>query len=137
MTLLAAPPRPTTRLREVGSVTLVDRIEPCLEFWVDRLGFEVLMRREDAEGVEFAIVGRDDVELAYRALRSLSEDGASEAFGPPTTSGLLHFEVEDLDQLMAQLDGVELLGPARETIFGREVFCREPSGRLVGFCDHP
>ena len=133
MTLMAAPPQPTTRLRQVGSVTLVDRVEPCLDFWVDRLGFEIRIKIEDNDGVEFAIVGLDDVELAYRAHRSLGDDHSAEEFGPPSTGGLIHFEVEDLDHLLSRLDGVEMLSPARESIFGREVFCREPSGRVVGF----
>lgn len=130
-TAIAAPPR--TRFNRLSSVLLVDRIEPCLEFWADRLGFETRLRVEDEDGLAFAILGRDDVEVIYRTRASLHQASPglieSDHHQPWV---VLYVEVADLDALLPRLDGVEIVVPLRESIVGtRELIVREPSGRLV------
>lgn len=128
-----APPKSKTSFRKIQSVLLVDRIEPCLEFWVEKLGFEVGARVEGEDHLEFAALNRDEVEVLFRTRDSLHDD----------TPGLvecdehqpwvvMYLEVDDLDDLMPMLEGVEIVVPIRETIFGtREIFIREPSGRIL------
>lgn len=131
----AAPkiPRPKLSIRRMSSVLLVDRIEPCLAFWVDRLGFEVRLQVQGEDHLEFVALGRDDVEVLYRTRDSLHTDTpglvADDAHQPWV---VIYLEVDHLDELMPRLEGVEVVVPVRETILGtREVFVREPSGRIV------
>lgn len=134
-TLLLAPPK--TQFTRMRSVLLVDRIEPCLEFWVDRLGFEVRLQVNGEDHLEFVSLGRDDVEVLYRTRDSLHADAA----GPVAEDGhqpwvVMYIEVDDLDSLLPRLEGAEIVVPLRETIFGsREIFVREPSGRVLAISD--
>lgn len=130
-TPLLAPPK--TSFNRLSSVLLVDRIEPCLDFWVDRLGFEVRLQVHGEDHLEFAALGRDDVEILYRTRDSLHEDTpglvAEDGHQPWV---VIYLEVDDLDELMPRLEGIEVVVPLRETILGtQEVFVREPSGRIL------
>ena len=134
MTALAtALPPLRTKFSRLASVLLVDRIEPCLEFWVDRLGFEVRLRVDGEDHLEFAALGQGDVEIMYRTRDSLHEDtpGLVDGFRHEPWV-VLYLEVEDLDAILPHLEGVEVVVPVRETILGtREIFLREPSGRIL------
>ncbi len=69
--------------------------------------------------------------------------------GEPNTRGLRHFafRVSDLDEIVAVLEkeGVELLGemqkvPTTQVSYGgvqkRIVYCRDPEGNLLEWCDY-
>lgn len=130
-----APPR--TKFRRMSSVFLVDRIEPCLDFWVDRLGFEIRLRVDGDESLDFAILGRDDVEVMYRTLSSIQQASPGLVDGGHQPWVVLYVEVADLELLLPRLEGLEVVVPLRETITGnREIFVREPSGRVVALTSH-
>lgn len=117
----------------LSSVLLVDRIEPCLEFWVDRLGFEVRLQIADEAGLEFVTLGLGAAELSYRTRASLHLDAPGLVEGEGHQPWVvIYLEVDDLDALLPRLEGIETVIPVRETILGgREVFLREPSGRIL------
>ncbi|QDV36802.1 VOC family protein [Tautonia plasticadhaerens] len=128
---------PDARFGAITPVFLVDRVEPCLEFWVDRLGFEARIRVVGDDGLEFVQLARDEVRLAYRTRESVGRTA------PELLGGLdhlpwviLYLPVSDLDALLPRLDGVEVVVPLRENDFGvRELYVREPSGRLVALVE--
>ncbi len=128
-----ALPKPKTAFRRMSSVLLVDRIEPCLEFWVDRLGFEVRLKVEGDDHLEFVALCRDQVEVLYRTRDSLHDDtpGLMDA-EEHTPWVVIHLEVDDLQSVLPLLDGLEVVVPIRENIFGgKEIYVREPSGRIL------
>ena len=128
---LAAPVR--SNFRRLSSVLLVDRIEPCLDFWVDRLGFEIRLQVQGEDHLEFVAVGQGDVEIMYRTRDSLHEDtpGLVEG-GSHEPWVVLYLQVDDLDAVLPHLEGVEVVVPLRDTILGtRVIFVREPSGRIL------
>ncbi len=133
MTALASRPRLRTRFRGLCSVLMVERIEPCLDFWVDRLGFEVRYEVRGDDHLEYVVLGQGDLEVMYRTLDSLHEETpglVDDDVHQPWS--VMYLQVDDLDELLPHLDGVEVVVPVRETIVGtREVFVREPSGRIV------
>ena len=134
-----APPAPVrAKFRRMASVLLVDRIEPCLDFWVDRLGFEVRLRVEGDLGLDFAILGRDEVEVVYRTLESIHQSSPGLVDGEAHQPWVvLYVEVDDLDAVLPRLEGVEVVVPLRESIVGaREILVREPSGRIVALTSH-
>ncbi len=133
MTALASYPRLKTQFRRMASVLLVDRIEPCLDFWVDRLGFEMRLQVQGEDGLEFVALGRGDAEVMYRTLDSLHLDTPGLVDGDQHAPWVvICLEVDDLDEILPRLDGVEVVVPVRETFLGtREVFLREPSGRIL------
>src|SRR5581483_3673025 len=129
---------PPNLFRRLSSVFLVDRIEPCLDFWVDRLGFEVRLRIDGEDHLEFVALGRDDVEFFYRTRDSVRQDAPELPGGAEHAPWVvIYLEVECLDDLLPKLEGIEVIAPVRETAFGgHELFLREPSGRIVALVDH-
>ena len=137
MSVVAEVAKPKTTFSRMSSVFLVDRIEPCLEFWVDRLAFEVRLKAEDDDRLEFVQLGRDGVELMFRTRDSVNVDapGLFEE-GEHAPWVVIYLEVDSLDEVLPALEGVEQVVPPRETIFGTgEVFVREPSGRVVAITE--
>lgn len=139
---IAAPLAPTrVRVRSLNPVRLVDRIEPSLEFWADRLGFDASFRVVGEDGLEFATVRLGGLELHFRTRDSLDLDvpGLVDGDGRDRDAGeLLHLEVDDLDAVLTRLDESEIVAGPRETIFGgSEAFVREPSGRILVLADRP
>jgi Glyoxalase/Bleomycin resistance protein/Dioxygenase superfamily len=134
----APPTSPRTKFRRISSVFLVEEIEPCLEFWIDRLGFELRLRVEGERGLDFAILGRDDVEVMYRTRASIQQASPGLIDGESHQPWVvLYVEVADLDALLPRLEGIEVVVPLRESIVGdREIIVREPSGRLVALTSH-
>ncbi len=133
MTAIAAFPRLKSAFRRLSTVLLVDRIESCLEFWVDRLGFEVRLQVEGEDHLEFVALCRDEVEVVYRTVDSLHLDTPglvdTDLHSPWV---VIYLEVDDLDELLPRLEGIEVVSPLRETPFGsREIYVREPSGRIL------
>lgn len=133
MTVLATPPPLRSNFRRLSSVLLVDRIEPCLGFWVDRLGFEVRLQVQGDDHLEFVALGQGDVEIMYRTRDSLHQDAPGLVDGERHEPWVvLYLHVDDLDALLPHLEGVEVVVPMRETILGtREIYVREPSGRIL------
>lgn len=131
-TALAYSP-PKTRFRRMSSVFLVERIEPCLEFWIDRMGFEVRLQVQGDEQLDFVILGRDEVEIMYRTRESIGQASPGLLTGEDHQPWVvLYLQVADLDEILPRLDGVEVVVPPRENAFGvREVYVREPSGRIL------
>lgn len=120
--------------RRVSHVFLVDRIEPCLSFWVDLLGFEIRVRVGEADSLEFVTLGRDEVEVMYRTRSSMDEDAPGLAERMHGPSDVLYIEVDQLENLIPKLDHADIVIPLRQTCLGtQEVFVVEPSGRIVAF----
>jgi catechol 2,3-dioxygenase-like lactoylglutathione lyase family enzyme len=133
MSSLLSPPRAQPSFRRLSSVLLVERIEPCLQFWVDRLGFEVRLKIDGEDHMEFVALGHGDAEIMYRTRDSVNQDTPGLVEGEHHLPWVvIYLEVNDLDELLPKLDGVEVVVPLRDTILGtREIFFREPSGRIL------
>ncbi len=49
---------------------IVDRIEDCLPFWVDRLGFETTVQVPQGDRLGFVILKRELIELMLQSRAS-------------------------------------------------------------------
>ena len=123
-------------VKTVTPILVVDRIEPCLKFWVERLGFEVSVSVPEHDRIGFAILRRDAVEIMYQTRSSVAEDLPALADLPSSVT--LYATVEDLDAVIARIDPQDVVVPRRRTFYGaEEIFLREPSGgHVVGFSQH-
>ena len=119
--------------KKVTPVLLVDAIEPCLPFWIERLGWAKTAEVPGAKGVNFAIVAKDGVELMYQTWESAKDDVAIERTSGGTSVALF-VEVSDIDAVEHQLRGVDVALARRRTFYGMdEIGVREPGGHLVIF----
>lgn len=129
--------RPRSTFGRLTPVFLVDRVEPCLDFWVDCLGFEATLQIPGEDGLEFVRLARDEAEVLYRTRSSVEQlsPGVVES-NDHTPWVVLSMLVSDLDELVPRLEGLEIVVPLRETDFGvRELYVREPSGRVVALIE--
>ena len=126
------PKNPT--MNKLTPVLVVDAIEPCLPFWVDRLGFtRTIEVPEDARlgfvalekgGVEVMVQTRSSVVASAPGMKAFPFDG-------PTH---LYIEVSDFDAVERALEGAEVIVPRRTTSYGAtEIVVREPCGHFIGF----
>jgi uncharacterized glyoxalase superfamily protein PhnB len=124
-------------IRSLAPVLHVDRIEPVLPFWVDRLGFTVAARVPHGDALGFVILARDGVELMYQTRASVAADVPAAASDGPGHSVGLYLGVADLDAVARALADVEPVVPRRRTFYGAdEIGWREPGGHLVLFAHH-
>lgn len=121
------------QFKKLTPIMTVEAIEPCLPFWVERLGFELTVEVPQGDRLGFVILARDGVEVMYQTHASVMGDlGISVPVG-----GALYLEVDALEPIVRTMEGAEVVVPERTTFYGaRELFVREPGGHLVGFSQH-
>jgi uncharacterized glyoxalase superfamily protein PhnB len=135
MSTTTASSRSAPPLSRLTPVLLVDSVEPCIRFWIERFGLapESEVPGDDGKLV-FAIVKKGDVEIMYQTRASaLAErpDAADELTGHSTA---LFITTEDLDAVERALDGVPVVKARHKTFYGsEEIYIREPGGNTVGF----
>ena len=121
------------KMNRLTPVLMVEAIEPCLPFWIDRLGFSKTAEVPEGDVLGFVILARDGVEVMYQTRASVQNDVAPLANNPMGGS-MLYIDVEDIDAVEQALAGVEAVVPRRTTLYGaEEVIVREPGGNSVAF----
>ena len=121
-------------MKKLTPVLYVDAIEPCLPFWVDRLGFTKTVEVPHENAIGFVILARDGLELMYQTWASAAADVAGATQRTNGRSAALYIEVANLDQVERALRGADVVHPRRKAFYGAtEIFVREPGGHVVGF----
>ena len=119
-------------MKKLTPVIVVDRVDPCVEFWTGRLGFEITATVPHDGETGFAMLQKGSVELMYQSRASVAADLPPLAEGPYRT--VLFIEVDDLDEVERAVAGAEIVQPRRTTFYGMmEVAIREPGGNVVVF----
>jgi uncharacterized glyoxalase superfamily protein PhnB len=122
------------KFSKVTAVMVVQAVQPCIDFWQGKLGFEVKTTVPEGDEVGFAILARDDVEIMYQSVASVAKDNASILEGANTLRTVLYFEVDELEEIERRLAGVTRLFERRRTFYGSEEICvPDPSGNVVVF----
>ena len=112
------------------SVLVVSEVEPCVDFWVTRFGFQKVVEVPHEGKTGFAMLVKGPVELMYQSLASAQADLKD----IEQSKSALYFDVDDIDATIECLQGVETVVSKRETFYGTtEYWVREPGGSLAGF----
>jgi catechol 2,3-dioxygenase-like lactoylglutathione lyase family enzyme len=121
--------------QRLSPVILVDRVEPCLSFWTDKLGFEKVAEVPGPDGrPQFALLVRDEVEIMYQTWAALEAESAAAVAAPRGHSVALFIEVQDIDSTDRALAGLPRVAERHQTFYGMDEFAvREPGGALVTF----
>jgi uncharacterized glyoxalase superfamily protein PhnB len=128
----------TATLKSLTPVLIVDRVEPCLDFWVDRLGFVVVNEVPgNDESLVFAILQKDGIEIMYQTKASVlaeTPDQQDELVGHTTALFITVPSMGDLDAAETALSGAPVVKARHKTFYGStEFYVREPGGNVVGF----
>jgi uncharacterized glyoxalase superfamily protein PhnB len=126
--------RKSMTITRVTPVLAVPEVEPCVKFWVERMGFKVTSEVPDGKTVGFATLERDGVELMYQSYHSIENDNAAIAALARKGSSFLYVEVNDLDDVIAAMKGAEIAMPLRTTFYGmKELGVKDPAGHVITF----
>ena len=123
-------------VKRITPVLMVEEVEPCVQFWVERLGFDKATEVPDGDKIGFAILQKGGVELMYQSYASMAKDLHSKDIAQETRRGptYLYVEVENLDQIIAAMEGAPVVVPVRDTFYGaKEIGVKDPAGHIMVF----
>jgi uncharacterized glyoxalase superfamily protein PhnB len=127
---------PSIKLNKLSPVLVVDAIEPCLPFWIDRLGFTRTAEVPEGDRLGFVILQKDGIEVMYQSRESVRKDIPALA-DVPAGGTSLYIDVADVAAVERAVKGVEIVVPRRQTFYGAdEIGVREPGGNAVIFGQH-
>ncbi|HEX4416708.1 MAG TPA: VOC family protein [Kofleriaceae bacterium] len=117
-------------VKSIVANLIVESIEACLPFYVDRLGFTKTIDVLHEDKLGFVSLARDGVELMLQSRASLAADVAG--LEPERFRAALYVEVDQLAPIRAALRGWPEVIPERTTFYGaREIIVRDPAGNVV------
>jgi uncharacterized glyoxalase superfamily protein PhnB len=120
-------------MKRLTPVLYVEAVEPSLPFWMDRLGFEKIAEVPEGDRLGFVILRKGTLEVMLQSRASVAAD-VPELAHTPTGGCILFIEVEELDEIVRALEGIEPVTPRRTTFYGSdELIVREPGGNVVTF----
>lgn len=125
-------------VKALAPVLIVNAVEPCVQFWTERLGFtkENEVPGDDGKLV-FASVRKDAVEIMYQTRASVVAENPSQAAeldGHSTVLFITLPSTADLDSAERAVGDAPLVKARHKTFYGSEEFyVREPGGTVVGF----
>lgn len=125
-------------VKKMTPVLFAPEVEPCVKFWVERMGFQKTAEVPDEGKLAFVMLQKGSVELMYQSYASGDKDvpTASEAFRKGPT--FLYVEVDNLDQIIAAMKGAEVVMPRRTAFYGAiEIGVKDPAGHYITFAEFP
>jgi uncharacterized glyoxalase superfamily protein PhnB len=120
-------------IQKASPLLRVERVEPSLAFWVDRLGFQKVTEVMEGDSLGFVILSKGHVEIMIQSRASLAKDLPSLSVGAMTPS-VVYVGVTDLQEIASKLSASDIIVPKRSTYYGmEEIWAREPGGHVIGF----
>ena len=122
-------------LQHVATVFIVDSVEPCVAFWVDRFGFVVENQVPGPDGkLVFASVKQGEIEVMYQTRASVLAENPAAAAELNGRSAVLFITVKDLDAAERAAKGAPVVKPRHQTFYGStEFYIKDPAGNTIGF----
>jgi uncharacterized glyoxalase superfamily protein PhnB len=121
-------------VNKITPVLLVEEVEPCIDFWVNRLGFSTTNEVPDGNKIGFVSLQKGNVELMYQSFASVEKDDPNRTSVMSKGPTFLYVEVDNLDETIAALKGVPVVMPDRTTFYGaREIGVEDPGGHVITF----
>jgi uncharacterized glyoxalase superfamily protein PhnB len=133
--LATAISNPAPKLEHIATVFIVDAVEPCVAFWVDRFGFAAENQVPGSDGkLMFASVKRDGIEIMYQTKASVLAENPAQATELAGRSATLFITVADIDAAERAAAGAPVVKPRHKTFYGStEFYVRDPAGNVIGF----
>ena len=123
-------------ISKITPILMVEEVEPCIQFWVERLGFDKATEVPDGDKIGFAILQKGGLELMYQSYASMEKDLHGKDIAQQTRRGptCLYVEVENLDQIIVATQGAPVVVPVRDTFYGaKEIGVKDPAGHIMVF----
>jgi uncharacterized glyoxalase superfamily protein PhnB len=121
-------------VKKITAVLFVEEVEPCMKFWVERLGFEKTVEVPEGNKIGFAMLQKGNVELMYQSYASADKDVSTVSQAVRKGPTFLYVEVENIDEIIGAIKGAEVVMPVRITFYGaKEIGVKDPGGHFITF----
>jgi len=125
-----------TTVKRITPVLYVKEIEPCVTFWVERLGFQKTIEVPDGDRLGFVILQKDGMEIMYQSFASAEKDAPAAAREINGGRTFLYIEVDKLQPIMDAMKNANVVIPLRTTFYGaKEIGVKDPAGHVVVFAE--
>ena len=122
------------KVKKITAILFVEQVEPCIQFWVERFGFEKAAAVPDGNQLAFAMLQKANVELMYQSYASADKDVVAISQVVRKGPTFLYIEVDDLDETIAAVQDAEVVMPRRTTFYGStEIGIKDPAGHFITF----
>jgi uncharacterized glyoxalase superfamily protein PhnB len=123
-------------VRRITPVLYVKEIEPCIAFWVERLGFTKTAEVPDGDRLGFVILQKDGLEIMYQTFSSAEKDAPAAAREINGGRTFLYIEVDKLQTIMDAMKNANVVIPFRTTFYGaKEIGVKDPAGHVIVFAE--
>jgi uncharacterized glyoxalase superfamily protein PhnB len=124
----------TVNVKKVTPLLFAQEIEPCIRFWIERMGFEKTVEVPEGDKTGFVMLVRNGLEIMYQSYASVDKDNPATGQAVRKGPAFLYIEVEDLDALITAIKGAEIVMPTRTTFYGsKEIGIKDPVGHYLIF----
>jgi uncharacterized glyoxalase superfamily protein PhnB len=124
----------SAEVKKITSILFAEELEPCIQFWTEKMGFQKTVEVPEGEKIGFAIVEKNGVELMYQSFASVEKENATTGAAVRKGPSFLYIEVADLDAALAATKGAELVMPVRTTFYqSKEFGIKDPVGHYLIF----
>jgi uncharacterized glyoxalase superfamily protein PhnB len=121
-------------VKKITPILFAREIEPCIQFWTGRMGFQKTVEVPEGDKLGFAILEKDGLELMYQSHASVEKDSPATADAVKRGPSFLYIDVDDLNGALAAVGDAEVVMPVRSTFYGaREFGVKDPVGHYVIF----
>lgn len=118
---------------KITPILVVERIEPCLRLWVEKLGFEKTVEVPEGDHLGFVILQKDGGEVMLQTAEGVDKDLKTQP-DVGRGSASLFIEVPDFAELRQRIEGEMVVVPERVTFYGmREIAIKDEAGHLLVF----
>jgi hypothetical protein len=119
---------------KITPILIVDEIEPSLDFWVGKLGFEKTVEVPEGDKLGFVILQKEGAEVMLQSRASVKKDAGLAADAVLNAVSNLYIEVDNFGDALERVKGAEVVVAERTTFYGmREIWVREPGRNVLGF----
>ena len=124
----------SAEVKKITSILFAEEIEPCIQFWTERLGFQKTVEVPEGEKIGFVMLEKNGIELMYQSFASVEKENAATGAAVRKGPSFLYIEVADLDAALAATKGAEMMMPVRTTFYqAKEFGIQDPVGHYLIF----
>jgi uncharacterized glyoxalase superfamily protein PhnB len=121
-------------VKRITPILFAQEIEPCIQFWTERMGFKKTTEVPEGNKVGFVILEKDGLELMYQSYSSVEKDNPATAAAVKKGPTFLYIDVDDLNRALAATSGADVVMPVRSTFYGSKEFgIKDPIGHYIIF----
>jgi uncharacterized glyoxalase superfamily protein PhnB len=131
--VLMAAQEKTMTVKRLTPNLLADDVQSCVKFWVERMHFEKTGEVPDGNKLAFASLQKGTIELMYQSYASMDKEPDVAGLYQKGT-GFLFLEVDDLDAVIAAMQGAPIVIAIHKTFYGSTEFTvKDPGGHMITF----